>query len=422
MGDDLQINRAIRLGTTGRNSRGPGLLGRRRDNSMSRCVVVRVLASKTVVMILAAFSNRRRSRYSSGDAERCRARGPTFATRRGRHPPTCGPTRGRHHRLHLSGKSSRNAAADRISSPVSELTIDRIDDVSGELAFATGRTKLPSTINPAKKIPFTMIELSIPLSVLGWNPEEFQTPAPTSVYSSTGTDARWQKLLAQQSAQESCPTCPAKLASMWDNGDHYIYRKIKMKSDKLFRKVYLVFQLSVQFTLGSQEAQRFGFKPTLLTSLKSILIALFSRHPDTSITERRKRRTKYRENLYRSWCTSARYAYTHLGKGAPGTPVKVRFANQTKTTKSDQQGKWQVQLDPLPANSSPAELTVISGENHHPHRHPGRRSLAVLRSVQHGPRPFQGNRWRGSHCCRESSETSSLQSKAESRLLAGGRR
>ncbi|NCZ64672.1 MAG: hypothetical protein EBY62_13025, partial [Cellvibrionales bacterium] len=47
-----------------------------------------------------------------------------------------------------------------------------------------------------------------------------------------------------------------------------------MKSDKLFRKVYLIFQLSVQFTLGSQEAQRFGFNPTLLTSLKSILIAL----------------------------------------------------------------------------------------------------------------------------------------------------
>ena len=60
----------------------------------------------------------------------------------------------------------------RISSPVSELTIDRIDDVSAELAFATGRTKLPSTINAAKKIPYTMIELSIPLSVLGWNPEE----------------------------------------------------------------------------------------------------------------------------------------------------------------------------------------------------------------------------------------------------------
>ena len=60
----------------------------------------------------------------------------------------------------------------RFSSPVSDLTIDRIDDVSGELAFANGKTMLPSTINPAKKIPFTMIELSIPLSALGWNPEE----------------------------------------------------------------------------------------------------------------------------------------------------------------------------------------------------------------------------------------------------------
>ena len=88
---------------------------------------------------------------------------------------------------------------------------------------------------------------------------------------------------------------------MWDNGDHYIYRKIKMKSDKLFRKVYLVFQLSVQFTSGL-EAQRFGFKPTLLTSLKSILIALL--FPATLIPASlaEKRRTKYRENLYRSWC------------------------------------------------------------------------------------------------------------------------
>jgi sialate O-acetylesterase len=49
------------------------------------------------------------------------------------------------------------------------------------------------------------------------------------------------------------------------------------------------------------------------------------------------------------------------GRAAPKTQVKVRFANQTKTTKSDQQGKWQVQLDPMPANSSSAELTVTSG-------------------------------------------------------------
>ena len=49
------------------------------------------------------------------------------------------------------------------------------------------------------------------------------------------------------------------------------------------------------------------------------------------------------------------------GEAAPETPVEVRFANQTKTTKSNQQGNWEVRLDPMPANSSPAKLTVSSG-------------------------------------------------------------
>ena len=149
---------------------------------------------------------------------------------------------------------------------------------------------------------------------------------------------------------------------MWDNGDHYIYRKIKMKSDKLFRKVYLVFQLSVQFTLGSQEAQRFGFKPTLLTSLKSILIALL--FPATLIPASLggEKEELSIAKIFTDHGVLQRDMPTPIwGKAAPGTPVKVRFANQTKTTKSDQQGKWQVQLDPMPANSSPAELTVSSG-------------------------------------------------------------
>ena len=149
---------------------------------------------------------------------------------------------------------------------------------------------------------------------------------------------------------------------MWDNGDHYIYRKIKMKSDKLFRKVYLVFQLSVQFTLGSQEAQRFGFKPTLLTSLKSILIALL--FPATLIPASLggEKEELSIAKIFTDHGVLQRDMPTPIwGKAAPGTPVNVRFANQTKTTKSDQQGKWQVQLDPLPTNSSPAELTVISG-------------------------------------------------------------
>ena len=149
---------------------------------------------------------------------------------------------------------------------------------------------------------------------------------------------------------------------MWDNGDHYIYRKIKMKSDKLFRKVYLVFQLSVQFTLGSQEAQRFGFNPTLLTSLKSILIALL--FPATLIPASLSGEKEELSiaKIFTDHGVLQRDMPTPIwGKAAPGTPVKVRFANQTKTTKSDQQGKWQLQLDPLPTNASPAELTVTSG-------------------------------------------------------------
>ena len=149
---------------------------------------------------------------------------------------------------------------------------------------------------------------------------------------------------------------------MWDNGDHYIYRKIKMKSDKLFRKVYLVFQLSVQFTLGSQEAQRFGFKPTLLTSLKSILIALL--FPATLIPASlsgEKEELSIAKIFTDHGVLQCDMPTPIWGKAAPGTPVNVRFANQTKTTKSDQQGNWQVQLDPLPTNASPAELTVTSG-------------------------------------------------------------
>ena len=149
---------------------------------------------------------------------------------------------------------------------------------------------------------------------------------------------------------------------MWDNGDHYIYRKIKMKSDKLFRKVYLVYQLSVQFTLGSQEAQRFGFKPTLLTSLKSILIALL--FPATLIPASLSGEKEELSiaNIFTDHGVLQRDMPTPIwGKAAPETPVEVRFASQTKTTKTDQQGNWQVRLDPMPANSSPAELTVTSG-------------------------------------------------------------
>lgn len=57
------------------------------------------------------------------------------------------------------------------SSPVSSIQIDRIDEVSDQVSFAAGSTRLASTLNPKKQIAFSTLELSIPLAVLGWDPE-----------------------------------------------------------------------------------------------------------------------------------------------------------------------------------------------------------------------------------------------------------
>ena len=45
-----------------------------------------------------------------------------------------------------------------------------------------------------------------------------------------------------------------------------------------------------------------------------------------------------------------------------GEKVSVSFADQTKTTKAGDNGKWMVKLDPLKANDKPANLTV-TGSN-----------------------------------------------------------
>ena len=50
------------------------------------------------------------------------------------------------------------------------------------------------------------------------------------------------------------------------------------------------------------------------------------------------------------------------GKADSGEVVTVRFAGQTKKTTADSDGRWRVQLNPLPANSTPAIMT-ISGKN-----------------------------------------------------------
>jgi hypothetical protein len=60
----------------------------------------------------------------------------------------------------------------QFQSPVSTITIDHIDDVSGKVLMATGRTSLKSEIDPKKKNIFYTAELSIPLETLGWEPDK----------------------------------------------------------------------------------------------------------------------------------------------------------------------------------------------------------------------------------------------------------
>ncbi len=49
------------------------------------------------------------------------------------------------------------------------------------------------------------------------------------------------------------------------------------------------------------------------------------------------------------------------GWGTPGAEVKIEFAGQTKTATADENGKWFVRLDPMPASADPQTLRVSSG-------------------------------------------------------------
>lgn len=46
------------------------------------------------------------------------------------------------------------------------------------------------------------------------------------------------------------------------------------------------------------------------------------------------------------------------GWDTPGTVVKVTFAGQSKSAKAAADGRWEVKLDPLPVNASPATVTI----------------------------------------------------------------
>lgn len=49
------------------------------------------------------------------------------------------------------------------------------------------------------------------------------------------------------------------------------------------------------------------------------------------------------------------------GTAAPGEGVVVEFAGQRKETKAGTDGKWRIDLDAMPANSTGHDLTVVSG-------------------------------------------------------------
>jgi sialate O-acetylesterase len=50
------------------------------------------------------------------------------------------------------------------------------------------------------------------------------------------------------------------------------------------------------------------------------------------------------------------------GRAAPGEPITVRFAGQEKRAMADADGKWRLDLDPLPASAKPATLTIAGAE------------------------------------------------------------
>ena len=54
---------------------------------------------------------------------------------------------------------------------------------------------------------------------------------------------------------------------------------------------------------------------------------------------------------------------TLRGFAGKGATVKITFAGQSKETKANGDGEWQVTLDAMPANAAGAELIASSGAN-----------------------------------------------------------
>ena len=71
------------------------------------------------------------------------------------------------------------------------------------------------------------------------------------------------------------------------------------------------------------------------------------------------------------------------GWDAPSTSITIDFRKQHVTVKADDLGAWSAYLTPEPAGG-PDTLTIHGTHRHRTPRHPRRRRLVRLRSVQHG--------------------------------------
>ena len=87
------------------------------------------------------------------------------------------------------------------------------------------------------------------------------------------------------------------------------------------------------------------------------------------------------------------------GEASPGETLSVSLAGQTVQASADQSGRWQVTMPPLHAGG-PHEISVHTriGAEANRRRCVGRRCMAVLRPVEHGPAGASRARLAGRDC------------------------
>jgi sialate O-acetylesterase len=51
------------------------------------------------------------------------------------------------------------------------------------------------------------------------------------------------------------------------------------------------------------------------------------------------------------------------GKASPGEEIIIEFAGQRQSAKAEKDGKWRIELEPMPANATPQTLSISSGNS-----------------------------------------------------------